>query len=152
MLDELLGLDRRLAITLGLACTPHPVGRGEVAAGGRTEDAALGPASRRLCKDHGHRSEKPYNQVRESHSRATSFEFRPDQTLRAPIRRGHIDRPRLVRLLTAGLDTELTLLSAPAGFGKTALLGEWLRQLDRPFAWLSLDRNDNAWPRCLAAS
>ena len=67
-----------------------------------------------------------------------------------PIRRGHIDRPRLVRLLTAGLDTELTLLSAPAGFGKTALLGEWLRQLDRPFAWLSLDRNDNAWPRCLA--
>jgi len=66
------------------------------------------------------------------------------------MRREHIDRPRLVALLNAGLDAKLTLVSAPAGFGKTTLLGEWLRGLDRPYAWVSLDSDDNTWPRFLA--
>ena len=68
-----------------------------------------------------------------------------------PIRREHIHRPRLVGLLNAGLDAKLTLVSAPAGFGKTTLLSEWLRRLNQPFAWVSLDKDDNAWPRFLAS-
>jgi LuxR family maltose regulon positive regulatory protein len=37
----------------------------------------------------------------------------------------------------------LTLISAPAGFGKTTLVSEWIRDYGRPIAWLSLDKNDN---------
>jgi LuxR family maltose regulon positive regulatory protein len=68
-----------------------------------------------------------------------------------PLRAEWLARPRLIRQLDGGLGARLTLLSAPAGFGKTTLLGEWLRRLDRPFAWVSLDKDDNAWPRFLAA-
>ena len=41
------------------------------------------------------------------------------------------------------LGGELVLVCAPAGFGKTALLADWLRSGDRPVAWLSLDAGDN---------
>jgi LuxR family maltose regulon positive regulatory protein len=72
--------------------------------------------------------------------------------LRAPPARSeYVDRPRLTHLLESGLAARLTLISAPAGFGKTALLGEWLRGSKRPFAWVSLDKDDNAWPRFLAS-
>jgi LuxR family maltose regulon positive regulatory protein len=37
----------------------------------------------------------------------------------------------------------LTLITAPAGFGKTTLLSEWVTGLDCPVAWLSLDESDN---------
>ena len=67
-----------------------------------------------------------------------------------PVRREHVPRPRLHRLLRAGLDGRLTLVSAPAGFGKTTLLCEWLQEMDLPVAWLSLDEHDNSWPRFLA--
>ena len=67
-----------------------------------------------------------------------------------PVRREHLPRPRLHALLRTGLESRLTLLSAPAGFGKTTLLSEWLSALDLPVAWLSLDEQDNAWPRFLA--
>jgi LuxR family maltose regulon positive regulatory protein len=63
-----------------------------------------------------------------------------------PLRREHLPRPRLHRLLQGGLDGRLTLVSAPAGFGKTTLLCEWLRGHDLPVAWLSLDEHDNAGP------
>jgi LuxR family maltose regulon positive regulatory protein len=45
--------------------------------------------------------------------------------------------------LNAGLERGLTLISAPAGFGKTTLLAEWIASCDRPVAWLSLDQNDS---------
>ena len=45
--------------------------------------------------------------------------------------------------LNAGLSGHVTLLSAPAGFGKTTLLVEWVQTIDRRTAWLSLDDNDN---------
>ncbi len=54
-----------------------------------------------------------------------------------------IPRVRLIERLNTGLDGKLTLVSAPAGFGKTTLLVAWLEMLDRPIAWLSLDDNDN---------
>jgi LuxR family maltose regulon positive regulatory protein len=54
-------------------------------------------------------------------------------------------RPRLVELLDKGLTAgcKLTLLSAPAGFGKTTLVSEWLAGCRLPVAWLSLDEGDN---------
>ncbi|MDB5045226.1 MAG: helix-turn-helix transcriptional regulator [Deinococcus sp.] len=55
--------------------------------------------------------------------------FRPDW----------VRRPRLVERLNEGGQCRLTLVAAPAGFGKTTLLSEWAAGLGRPLAWLSLD-------------
>src|ERR687895_1330577 len=59
-------------------------------------------------------------------------------------------RPRLIEHLNEGLHRRLILISAPAGFGKTTLLGEWLAGCGRPAAWLSLDEGDNDPTRFLA--
>ena len=61
-------------------------------------------------------------------------------------RRGLVARPRLSERLSRGAESTLTLVSAPAGFGKTTLLTEWLAGAPaegRSAAWLSLDRRDN---------
>jgi LuxR family maltose regulon positive regulatory protein len=65
-------------------------------------------------------------------------------------RPGIILRPRLVERLNEGLHHKLTLISAPAGFGKTTLVGEWLADCSRPAAWLSLDEGDGDPARFLA--
>jgi LuxR family maltose regulon positive regulatory protein len=83
--------------------------------------------------------------------------FRPDPT--TGIGPGLVSRPRLVERLNAGLrqnglekgsgfGRKLTLVSAPAGFGKTTLMSEWVAgtsQLEPKvrIAWLSLDEGDN---------
>jgi LuxR family maltose regulon positive regulatory protein len=59
-------------------------------------------------------------------------------------------RPRLIERLNEGLHSKLTLLSAPAGFGKTTLLSEWLAAQGREAAWLSLDEEDSDPSRFLA--
>jgi ATP/maltotriose-dependent transcriptional regulator MalT len=54
-----------------------------------------------------------------------------------------VQRPRLLARLDEGLDEgRCSLLSAPAGAGKTSLLATWVARLDRPVAWLALDEND----------
>ena len=64
-------------------------------------------------------------------------------------RRGLVPRPRLSERLDRGAASKLMLVSAPAGFGKTTLLTEWLAAGqagpadERLVAWLSLDRGDN---------
>ena len=67
--------------------------------------------------------------------------------LRAPRPRPNlVARPRLSEALAAGGGCRLTLVSAPAGFGKTTLLGEWSEDLvadGSSVAWLSLDGSDN---------
>ncbi len=64
--------------------------------------------------------------------------------LRAPHpRAGWVPRPRLVRRLQAGAESELVLVCGPAGFGKSSLLADWARGDRRPVAWLSLDAGDN---------
>jgi LuxR family maltose regulon positive regulatory protein len=61
-------------------------------------------------------------------------------------RRGLVPRPRLSERLSHGAESALTLISAPAGFGKTTLLTEWLSTVPaegRSVAWLSVDQRDN---------
>ena len=67
-----------------------------------------------------------------------------------PPRPNVVLRPRLIERLNEGMHRRLTLVSAPAGFGKTTLLGEWLAGCGRPAAWLSLDEGDNDPARFLA--
>ncbi|MBI4670994.1 MAG: LuxR family transcriptional regulator, partial [Chloroflexi bacterium] len=59
-------------------------------------------------------------------------------------------RPRLSEQLNEVLRRKLTLISAPAGFGKTTLLSEWCNLQSAPIAWLSLDEGDSAPARFLA--
>jgi LuxR family maltose regulon positive regulatory protein len=60
-------------------------------------------------------------------------------------RRGgrHVVRERLRERLDAGPEARLVLVSAPAGFGKSTLLADWLDQPAIRGSWLSLDRRDN---------
>jgi LuxR family maltose regulon positive regulatory protein len=61
-------------------------------------------------------------------------------------RPGLVSRPRLIERMHQGIERKLTLISAPAGFGKTTLLAEWLAAApaDEPAAgWFSLDQSDN---------
>jgi len=67
-----------------------------------------------------------------------------------PARSEWVPRPRLIERLDAGLHRKLTLVSAPAGFGKTTLLSEWVAGCGWPIAWLSLDEGDNDPARFLA--
>jgi LuxR family maltose regulon positive regulatory protein len=62
---------------------------------------------------------------------------------RPPPRSSLIARPRLTERLSHGQNKSLTLISAPAGFGKTTLLSEWLTQTQQSIAWLSLDDGDD---------
>ena len=60
-----------------------------------------------------------------------------------------VSRLRLIEIMNKGLHQnhgfgrKLTLISAPAGFGKSTLVCDWLQQLDIPCAWISLDESDN---------
>ncbi|MCB0027625.1 MAG: hypothetical protein KDE28_06955, partial [Anaerolineales bacterium] len=58
-------------------------------------------------------------------------------------------REQLLAQLDEGLAGKLTLVSAPAGFGKTTLVAAWVDRLDRPVTWLSLDEGDSDLNRFL---
>ena len=60
-----------------------------------------------------------------------------------PTRPTIVLRPRLIEKLNGGMHCKLTLISAPAGFGKTTLVSEWVASCGKPVAWLSLDKGDN---------
>lgn len=60
-----------------------------------------------------------------------------------------VRRPHLTERLNAGLHRKLTLVSAPAGFGKTTIVSEWISGCQRPAAWLSLDEADSDMTRFL---
>ncbi|PKO13383.1 MAG: helix-turn-helix transcriptional regulator [Chloroflexi bacterium HGW-Chloroflexi-10] len=67
------------------------------------------------------------------------------------VRSNIVLRPRLLERLNEGLSAgnKLTLISAPAGFGKTTLVSEWVVTCGQPVAWLSLDEGDNDLARFL---
>jgi LuxR family maltose regulon positive regulatory protein len=77
-----------------------------------------------------------------------------------PIRPELVSRPRLIEQVNVALHHKLTLISAPAGFGKTTLVSEWVgnlrldaakeAQIVNGTAWLSLDEGDNDPTRFLA--
>ena len=66
-----------------------------------------------------------------------------------------VPRPRLAQRLDEGRGRGLVLACAPAGYGKTVLLAEWVRRVRHPVAWLSLDAGDNDparfWRHAVAA-
>jgi LuxR family maltose regulon positive regulatory protein len=71
--------------------------------------------------------------------------------LHAPVPRAdRVHRGRLFERLDAGRRTALSLVSAPAGFGKSTLISDWLRHRERPAAWLSLDPTDSDLRRFLS--
>ena len=89
-------------------------------------------------------------------SRPVSDIFEPGHTSSLPslslkfrlprLRERLVERPRLVQLLDDGQSSGLTLLSAPAGFGKTTLVSQWLASSQKEglaVAWISLDERDN---------
>src|SRR5215216_1222052 len=76
-----------------------------------------------------------------------STKLRPSQA-----RPNLVARPRLIAKLEREVGRKLTLISAPAGFGKTTLLGEWVagRSDERSVAWVSVDEADNDPARFLS--
>ena len=59
------------------------------------------------------------------------------------LRPSLIERSDLITRLNQGLNGDVTLISAPAGYGKTTLVADWVGQAPLPMAWLSLDETDN---------
>jgi LuxR family transcriptional regulator, maltose regulon positive regulatory protein len=69
----------------------------------------------------------------------------------APLRPGLVHRERLVRRLLDAQDLPVALIVAPSGYGKTTVLSQWSERDERPFAWVSLDAEDNDPTRLLSA-
>lgn len=70
----------------------------------------------------------------------------PNESLFIPLCRPRdtvVDRSRLTERLTVSDDRHLTLICAPASFGKTTLLSQWITTSDRCMCWVSLDDGDN---------
>ena len=60
-----------------------------------------------------------------------------------PPRLKIVPRPRLIERLNEGMPRKLTLISAPAGFGKTTLVSAWIAARAQPVAWVALDEGDS---------
>ncbi len=54
-----------------------------------------------------------------------------------------VQRSDLIERLDKGINHKLTLICAPAGFGKTTFVSEWISRSEMPVAWISLDKGDN---------
>ena len=75
---------------------------------------------------------------------AGSLSLLVEAKLAAPsVRHGLVDRPRVRRALDAGRGALLTVVAAPAGYGKTTEVRAWCADLDAALAWVSLDAGDN---------
>lgn len=60
-----------------------------------------------------------------------------------PMREKRVARLRLLQRLDALVKQKLTLVCAPAGYGKTTVLSQWIERYAKPVGWVSLDRSDN---------
>ncbi len=97
---------------------------------------------------------------KQENSRNTNPEILPLLTTKyyvPPVRANIVQRTRLVQQIETGITSnyKLTLVSAPAGFGKTTLISAWGNETRIPIAWVSLDGGDNDITRflgyCIAA-
>jgi LuxR family maltose regulon positive regulatory protein len=76
----------------------------------------------------------------------TEFSMLVKTKLHIPhVRNVLVSKSRLMRKLNKGLEAKLTIVSAPAGYGKTTVLSEWVKQCSSLLAWVSLDKQDNDW-------
>jgi LuxR family maltose regulon positive regulatory protein len=75
----------------------------------------------------------------------------PSKLYRPPTLRDHVRRELLVQRLDEGAEKGLTLICAPAGYGKSTLVSDWVGSSDRPWAWLSLDDRDSELENFLLA-
>jgi LuxR family maltose regulon positive regulatory protein len=66
------------------------------------------------------------------------------------VRTNLVTRQRLIGRLDEGIWGKLTLVCAPAGFGKSTLLGDWTLKSELPVGWISLDKDDNDPARFLS--
>jgi LuxR family maltose regulon positive regulatory protein len=69
--------------------------------------------------------------------------IRTNKLHRPPVDTEHLHRQHLLDRLNKRLHRPLTLISAPAGYGKSTLVSCWLEACDFPTAWLSIDETDN---------
>lgn len=66
-----------------------------------------------------------------------------------PVREKQVVRMHLLEKLDTVLSQRLTLICAPAGYGKTTLLSQWIKRVAEPVAWVSLDHSNNHWTQFL---
>ena len=59
-----------------------------------------------------------------------------------PVRQNRAERLRLMKQVSEGMSRALTLVVAPAGFGKTTLMADWAQSASMPIAWFSLEPAD----------
>ncbi len=78
-----------------------------------------------------------------STSEASQYSLLSTKLYIPQLRPNLVPRQRLIKRLNEETKVELTLISAPAGFGKTTLLSEWIHQNKKPVAWISLDKGDS---------
>jgi len=117
------GRQHKLYLGRGEELTPERLAEAAAALAGRIANAAAGTSPVRL--DHG------------------GLQLLTTKLFVPRPRPDLVPRPRLLARLDAGLDAgRCSLLSAPAGAGKTSLLAAWVARLDRPVAWLTLDERD----------
>lgn len=94
---------------------------------------------------------KPAQQSQQEASiQSLSVPFLATKLFIPPPRPNAVARTRLIERLNRGVHGKLTLISAPAGFGKTTLVSEWIAGNDHPVAWLSLDERDSELKRFLS--
>ena len=78
-----------------------------------------------------------------SEIKETQFAILPTKLYIPQPRSDRVQRTHLIDRLQEGISRKLTLISAPAGFGKSTLLSEWISQSDMQVVWISLDKSDN---------
>ncbi|HJZ03154.1 MAG TPA: hypothetical protein VJ305_20730, partial [Streptosporangiaceae bacterium] len=86
--------------------------------------------------------------VRTHHAGGSPFDLTVSKLLRPLVRPGTIRRAPLLDQLAAGDPRRIVSVVAPPGYGKTTLLSYWAGRNSRPFAWVSVDEQDND-PRVL---
>lgn len=126
---------------------PPPVGKEQAAFTGVSQEGEYpfdaGTLARRRLVDNGtaQKSAKPSPFILERRSQEQGKQL---PKLLAPIelRMNHVSRHRLLEKLR--VDCALTEIVAPAGYGKSTLVAEWLMQSKRPYAWLALEQSDNS--------